>query len=340
MSGKTLVDSVYLKDSFSKSNSIYLDVRSPREFIKGHVTKSINIPLFSNEEFSDIGSIYKSKGKQEAIDKGLLYASRSMSNIMEAIEEYKNQNIFVYCARGGMRSDAFVWLLDSIGYKASKILGGYKSIRRQVLSSFNLKNEIVIVGGGTGTGKTIILSRLAMMGCNVIDLEEFANHRGSSFGSLGRGIQPTQQQFENDMYFKVIKDLNGKKIFIESESRKIGRLIIPPDLWDSMGRAVYVKILMDIDRRIGNLIKEYGSFSGQELEERVINIKKKLGGENVKKALNYISKSRKRDFCRLLLLCYYDKTYAHSSGDRKNKVVNINASTKSYNKIAKEVKGC
>ena len=174
----------------------------------------------------------------------------------------------------------------------------------------------------------------------MIDLEGFANHRGSSFGSLGRGAQPTQQQFENDMYFKVIKDLNEKKIFIESESRKIGKLVIPPDLWGSMGRAVYVKISMDIDRRIENLIKEYGAFSANKLEEKIINIKKKLGGANVKKAINFISKSRKRDFCRLLLLCYYDKTYAHSFESRKIKAINVNASSKSYNEIAKEVKGC
>ena len=314
---------------------MYLDIRSPREYLKGHATDSINIPLFNNKEFSNIGTIYKSKGKQEAIDKGLLYASKSILRIIRKVDPYKAEYIFVYCARGGMRSDGFAWLLHSLGYKVFKISGGYKSIRRHVLKGFNLKNKIVVLGGGTGTGKTKILSHVSSMGHNTIDLEAFANHRGSSFGDLGLNRQPTQQQFENDIYFKVIRNLNASTIYIESESRKIGKLIIPLDLWKAMGAAEYINISMDIERRIVNLLNEYGKFTKKNISDRILNIKKRLGGSNVKLALSYIANRNKKDLCRLLLESYYDKTYKHSYINRKNKKYKLKVSKESFDQIAK-----
>ena len=49
-----LTDVASFKESLTINSSIFLDIRSPREFNRGHATESVNIPLFNNDEFSDI----------------------------------------------------------------------------------------------------------------------------------------------------------------------------------------------------------------------------------------------------------------------------------------------
>ena len=59
----------------------------------------------------------------------------------------------------------------------------------------------VVVGGRTGSGKTEVLRALALLdGGAVIDLEGLANHRGSAFGGLGLGPQPSQIEFEHSLH--------------------------------------------------------------------------------------------------------------------------------------------
>ena len=47
-----------------------VDVRSPNEYNKGHITGAINIPIFLDDERSKIGTIYKQKGICWSKDEG------------------------------------------------------------------------------------------------------------------------------------------------------------------------------------------------------------------------------------------------------------------------------
>src|SRR5581483_3602800 len=87
------------------------------------------------------------------------------------------------------------------------------------------------IGGYTGSGKTNMLLELGKNGEQIIDLEDLAQHQGSTYGSLNRLIQPTQEQFENNLATSLSKHDPEKIIWIEDESQNIGSRLIPKPLW-------------------------------------------------------------------------------------------------------------
>ncbi len=175
-----------------------LDVRTPNEFIQGHIIGAHNLPLFTNEERVIVGTLYKKEGKQAAIIKGLeMVGPKLHTYVKQAIVLNKNNTFLVHCWRGGMRSASMAWLLETYGYKCITLRGGYKNFRKQVLENFKKQKWIVVLGGKTGTGKTMVLNELQKQGEQIIDLEKIAHHKGSSFGALGEEVQVSQEQFVN-----------------------------------------------------------------------------------------------------------------------------------------------
>jgi len=59
-----------------------------------------------------------------------------------------------------MRSAGVAWLLDLYGFKVYTLSGGYKAFRNWVLQQFEKPWKLNIVGGYTGSGKTIVLESL------------------------------------------------------------------------------------------------------------------------------------------------------------------------------------
>ena len=165
-----------------KSDSAPLiDVRSPAEFAKGHIPGAFNIPLFENQERSVVGLLYKNKGRQEAIKKGLEIVGPKMTSMVEkAIAMAKDQEILVHCWRGGMRSASVAWLFEASDLKVSILNGGYKNYRTHLRENMLEGRGVTVLGGMTGSGKTNLLRALADFGEPVIDLEGLANHRGSA----------------------------------------------------------------------------------------------------------------------------------------------------------------
>jgi tRNA 2-selenouridine synthase len=170
----------------------FVDVRTPSEFSKGHIPGAINIPLFSDEERSVVGTVYKREGEREAVLKGLSFVGPKMTAMLDrGIDLAGNKRqLGVYCWRGGRRSASMAWLFSQGDIKCSLLAGGYKNYRTHVLDEFGKERNIIIVGGMTGSGKTEILKEIDLMGEQVIDLEGIANHRGSAFGAIGRPPQP------------------------------------------------------------------------------------------------------------------------------------------------------
>ena len=199
----------------------------------------------------------------------------------------------------------------------------------ECVPNFSEGRNVIIVAGSTGTGKTEILKEMKKQGYNTIDLEALANHRGSVFGDLGLDEQPTQQQFENDLSIKWRNTDPSYPVFIESESRKIGRMEIPEDIWNQMESGYYLKIDMNIDRRVKNLLDEYGHHKKSDLKKRIERISKRLGGAEAKEAINLLNKDNLPAFCKLLLKKYYDRMY--------DKAYDVRESSKSILKIDNEM---
>lgn len=294
-----------------------IDVRSPAEFAHAHIPGAVNMPLFGNEERAQIGTTYKRAGKDAAVLEGLDMVGPKMSAFVRQAKKLnpKGKQVLVHCWRGGMRSGSMAWLLNTAGLEANTLTGGYKAYRTEVLASFAEPRNLIILGGKTGSGKTDILKQLAAQGEQVIDLEGLAHHKGSSYGAIGQLPQPSSEQFENLVYERWRQLDPDKAIWLEDESRNIGRCFIPPPLWQQM-RAALVAFL-DIPRavRVQRLVHEYTGIDHALLVEATQRIERRLGGLAAKQALAALTQ---QDYAMVadLTLVYYDKAYLHGLAQR------------------------
>ena len=290
---------------------------------------SINIPLFDNDERSIIGTIYKEEGRKKAVIEGLKFFEKKtkllLDNLFMSIDSYKttskknNNDLFIriYCSRGGMRSQSIAWLLEKYKLNPITLKGGYKIYRRWVLDSFSKKLNIVVIGGKTGTGKTRLLSLLEKYKYQTIDLEGFACHRGSTFGGLGMKEQPSNEQFENKIAEKLYSFKISNSIFVEAESANIGKCKIPHEFFNQMKNSRRIEIIRSESNRLDELIDTYSVFKKEELQESVLRIKKRLGPQRTKIALESINNERWDLVCKSVL-DYYDKCYEYEKVGKTN----------------------
>ncbi|QDT11080.1 tRNA 2-selenouridine(34) synthase MnmH [Planctomycetes bacterium K23_9] len=302
-------------EAFLQSRSLpIVDVRSPGEFARGHIPSAQNVPLFDDAERAEIGTIYKQVGTEPAIARGRQLAGVKVDQLVDAVRSIvPDDELFVHCWRGGMRSEGFADLLQQHGFRPQLIRGGYKAYRHAVHAGFAEPKRIVILSGQSGSGKTHLLKLLRDEGEQVIDLEDLAGHRGSVFGGIGLPPQPTVEHFEN-LLFDQWRDLDpDRPIWIEGESRSIGRVYIPAPFWDQMMAAPVVFVEVPCEQRVQFLVQEYGDLPADELATAIGRIRKRLGGLRLAAALEALDNNDVAMFANLALQ-YYDKAYSSSQG--------------------------
>ncbi len=295
-----------------------IDVRSPLEFKSGHIPGALNIPLFTDEERSIVGTKYKKEGRIPAILEGIRQSGPAMHGKLEqALEAAKDSSLLVHCWRGGMRSEAMAWLFSLAGIRAEVLEGGYKAYRHYVLESLGVKKNMIVLSGMTGSSKTHILRFMKEKGHQVIDLEKIACHKGSAFGALGQPPQPTTEQFANDLHIEWNRIDSDSPVWVEDESRNIGTVFMPEDFFDNMQKARTIVLMMDIKTRMPRLMQEYAEYPAELLKESVTRISKRLGGDNTRDAIQAIETGDIEKAIGITLR-YYDKTYQHSIKRRNN----------------------
>jgi tRNA 2-selenouridine synthase len=313
-----MIHSIAIHDLVKLPASIPVaDVRTPAEFTHGHIPGASNLPLFSNEERVQVGTTYKQVSREAAILLGFDLTGNKWSGfIRQALEIAPEKKVAVHCWRGGMRSGAMAWALNLYGFEVYVLAGGYKKYRRWVQQQFEVPYKLWTIGGMTGSGKTRILQQLKSIGQQVIDLEDLARHQGSAYGSLNKLVQPTQEQFENDLAHQLDQLDRDRKIWVEDESLGIGKCNIPRPFWDQMQVTDLFELQTPIEQRIQALVQEYGSLDKTFLSACTDRIRKRLGLEQTKNALIAIHEGRMEDFIRIVLV-YYDKTYRTGLNSRK-----------------------
>ncbi|MEI6750711.1 MAG: tRNA 2-selenouridine(34) synthase MnmH [Bacteroidales bacterium] len=297
-----------------------LDVRSPDEYIQGHIPGAKNLPLFTDDERAQVGIRYKNSGREFAVKLGLQIAGPKLTLYAdEALRLAPGRKALVHCWRGGMRSESIAWLLHMVGYEIHVLDGGYKAYRQYIRSQIASPAKLILVGGLTGSGKSAILKHLALDGEQVLDLETLARHKGSVFGGLGQPDQPTTEQFENNIYpIWNSLDLN-KVVWVEDESRAIGSVNIPEDLFHAMMQSPVAVVELPVKLRVKRLVNEYAGMPVEGLAASVIKIKDSLGGAATKQALEALETG---DFetTAALALVHYDKAYSKSLSRRNGSV--------------------
>ena len=288
-----------------------IDVRSPAEYEQGHIHGAINIPLFSNEERAVVGTLYKKAGKEAAVFKGLDFVGVKMSGFIKKLTSAlhgKPRKVAVYCWRGGMRSASMAWLFSTTGFETYVIEGGYKACRAYIREQSGVGSPMIVLGGMTGSGKTEILYELQRKGQQIIDLEGLAHNKGSVFGYLGQSPQPSNEQFENDLYAEWLKLDPNKPVWLEDESRSIGAVGQPAPFFDRLKSAHLLLLDVPAEVRIERLVKEYAGFDNQLLLDALAKISQPMGGPDIAEAKSNILEDDYAPAIRLVL-AYYDKTY-------------------------------
>lgn len=318
-----------------------IDVRAPIEFEKGAFINAVNLPLMNDEERHLVGICYKEKGNEEATKLGYELVSgdireKRVNNWKRQIET--NPETMIYCFRGGQRSQiSQEWIKEATGKEVRRLEGGYKAFRTYLMAQLEpeaLISTPILLGGCTGSGKTILLQDLD----NAIDLEGIANHRGSSFG---RKItpQPTPINFENNLAYALIqhKYKGYKNMILEDEGRNVGARFLPKPLAAHFRSGDLVVLKVPLEERISITMDEYVIQSQEDylktytdgtalsewaeyIRESVMRLKKRFGAESCKEILGVFDEAYQdqlrtgnleghRDWIEIMLRDYYDPMY-------------------------------
>lgn len=318
---------IKLEEALNLESRIFIDVRSPQEYEIDHIPGSINIPLLDNDERAIIGTLYKKQGKEDALEKGMEYVTPKLQEFYDQIkaisQEYKN--VIIYCFRGGMRSSSFVDFINSRGLNVKKLDQGYKYYRNYVIKRLDDLSDFkfVVLHGHTGIGKTEMLIELEKKGLSILDLEYFAKNSGSVFGGIYYSGNPVSQKyFETQILEKLLEaEKNGvKHLFMESESKKIGRCTLGSEFWNQMTNGYHILVEASLDSRVERCVKDYTLKCIDNDEQLISSIKKlkdTIGNVGVELL---IEKSGEKDYsfvARYLMENYYDKLYLHSQDKYK-----------------------
>lgn len=327
----------------------FIDVRASIEFSTGHLPTSQNFPILSDEERVLVGTCYKQKGRDKAIELGhkLVFGDNRYHKIATWQQFYVNHpDAVIYCARGGMRSKLSQSWLKEIGIELPRVHLGYKGLRNYLLSVLENvgRHPMLIVSGDTGTGKTELLQNFDAM----IDLEGLANHHGSAFGK-NITAQPAQATFENALAVDCVQKNHLPVWLLEDESRNIGQVHLPESLYVAMGKAPVVVVEEPLDHRLqrisqlyfAEMAEKYRNAYGEELgwakysdylKQGLFALRKRLGlgryavlQQILDDALAMQLATGKIglhiDWLSILLTEYYDPMYQYQLNKKKDRVI-------------------
>jgi tRNA 2-selenouridine synthase len=303
-----------------------IDVRSPAEFEQGHIPSAINLPLFSNAERAEVGTIYKHSGRQTALQRGLALVGPRLGGLAEALvaahAAQPQAPLRLHCWRGGLRSSSMAWLAATLDLPVVVLQGGYKAYRHWVLAVMAEPWPIKLLGGRTGAGKTELLLALAARGVAVVDLEGLAHHRGSSFGALGQPAQPSTEHFENRLAAALHQQRTAPEIWLEAESAQVGRCRIPREFWQQMKAAPLLEVRRPLEARLCHLVAIYGDQDRGALVEATERIRKRLGPQRTAAAVEAIHLGQMEAACRQML-DYYDRCYDNDTAAHRATPVDL-----------------
>lgn len=333
---------IYIEEALKMRDILLIDVRSEKEFSEATIPGAINIPLLNDEERATVGTVYRHEGPEAARRLALKFIGPKLFEKVETVDKKANcKKLAIFCWRGGQRSQFVASILDTIGYDVYRIIGGFKSYRRYVNAYLNreeLSQRAVVLYGLTGVGKTEILIRLGQMGLPALDLEGLAQHRGSVFGKIGLPPSPSQKDFESNIV-KFLTGIGDEGIFVvECESRRLGNLLVPLSVMNSMKKGYRVLLYTSMENRVKRIREIYTSGPGEnikQLQKAVSCLVKRIGRTRVEE-LNRLLEERKFDYVfTYLLKNYYDPLYKYP--DRPSEEFHLSVNTEDVERASEKI---
>lgn len=298
-----------------------IDARSPSEFGLDRLPGAVNWPSLDDEERRLVGTEYKQVSPFEARKRGAVLVARNIARHLEreAGDLPREWRPLVYCWRGGQRSGALALVLGQVGFDVHVLEGGYREFRRRVVTALDTAGtdlDLRLICGKTGSGKSRLLQALAAQGEQVLDLEALALHRGSVLGALPDAPQPSQKQFESALWQLLQHFDRARPVWVESESRLIGRLRVPEALLQHMRSAACLRVEMPVEARVALLMEDYAHFTRDpaQLCERLDSLREVRGHAVVEAWQSAVRAGRLEDAVSQLLGEHYDPIYLRSMG--------------------------
>ncbi len=298
---------------------LVIDVRSPAEFALDHIPDAVNFPVLSNDERTQIGTLYKQVSPFAAKKLGAALVSK---NIAEHIEKHllelpREWRPLIYCWRGGERSGAFTHILNRIGWKAMQLESGYQGFRRTVIDGLEQAASTFtfqVICGMTGSGKTRVLQEVGQLGHQILDLEGLAVHRGSVLGNEPNIDQPSQKGFETALWNALRKLDPAKPVVVESESKKVGGLHIPDTLMEKIRNGACIELRSSTQTRVSWLIREYHHFltGTDNFKDKLALLTTHYGKVQIAKWNEAIDAGNFPELVEELLVKHYDPSYQSS----------------------------
>ncbi len=316
-----MVEDITINEAARLGKVLWVDVRSENEYAEATVPGAVNLPVLNNEERALVGASYHREGPDASKRLALQMAAPKLPTKITEIDKVAGENsLVVFCWRGGERSRFMASVLDTMGYRVYRVIGGYKSYRRYVKEFFEreeLTQQAIVLHGLTGVGKTDVLLQLGRKGLPVLDLEGLARHRGSVFGKIGLPPSPSQKSFESSIML-FLTSIGDKGAFcVECESRRIGNLLVPPPMMNAIKNGIRVLLYAPLVSRVRRIREIYASGPGdnvKRLQEATSSLVKRIGRVKVEE-LNRMLDDRNFDpVFTFLLKYYYDPLYKYPEG--------------------------
>ena len=240
-----------------------VDARSENEFAEDHLPQAVNWPSLNNAERHEVGTMYKQVSPFDARKLGARLVATNIARHIEheVMDKPKGWKPLVYCWRGGQRSRALAHVLNEVGWRAMQLDGGYRAYRRHVVGQLEThpsRFRFVVLCGLTGSGKSRLLAALAAAGAQTLDLEAMARHRGSLLGEFPGVAQPSQKAFETSIAAALDALDASRVVYVESESKRIGRLQLPETLLACMRRGTSLTLVTSLSHRVALIKDDYG----------------------------------------------------------------------------------
>jgi len=309
----------YTEQPWAETYSEIIDVRSPSEFAEDHMLGAINLPVLDDAERAQVGTLYKQVSPFTARKFGAALVAQNISKHLVGHFAAKDKAYcpLIYCWRGGQRSGSMASVLSQVGWQATVLQGGYKTYRahvREQLQQVPQQLTYQIIGGLTGTGKTLILKQLGKQGAQILDLEGLANHRGSLLGEQWQSPQPSQKYFES-LLLETLQNLDpNRPVWVEAESNKIGQIYLPQALWQKITQAGCIEIQVPLVARIQWLLQEYPQMTAHPnlLKNKLQKLQSRHSRKRMQEWYHLIDTQQWPQLVGDLLQVHYDPAYTHA----------------------------